>query len=105
MERDMLKVRSIVVAMTVLLGTASAWAAEGDGRRASVPPGTSVDGAGPVDGALVGGSIQRSEKRATPVEVERCRDLEGTLKAQCLRDAKAREPSPAAESEASSRRF
>jgi hypothetical protein len=42
----------------------------------------------------VGGSIQRNDKADTPKELERCRDLTGTLQAQCLRDARMREPQP-----------
>jgi hypothetical protein len=101
----MSRAETTLVALAVVLVTGSAWAADGEGRRAAVPPGTSVDGAGPVGGAIVGGSIQRSDKRATPAEIERCRDLEGTLRVQCLRDAKAREQAPAADAEASSRKF
>lgn len=101
----MSKVGTIVTALALVLGTGSAWAAQSEDRRASVPPGKSVDGAGPDEGAIVGGSIQRSDKRATPLEVERCRDLVGTLRTQCLRDAKARETAPAREAESSSRRF
>lgn len=66
----------------------------GDGDRASTPPGTSRDGAAPSDGAIKGGAIAPGEtggmpdKSATPSSeraMNRCNDLEGTLREQCLR--------------------
>jgi hypothetical protein len=67
-------------------------AAEGEERRGSVPPGTSQDGSRPNEGAIVGGSIE-ARKRAGDArkgrqDVERCRDLEGTLRDQCIADAR-----------------
>jgi len=79
---------SLALALAGLLAGLPAWSAQSETGRASVPPGTSVDGAAPSGGAIVGGSIQRSENKPTPLEVDRCRDLEGTLKVQCLRDAR-----------------
>jgi hypothetical protein len=84
---------ALALALSGALGT-PLWAAEADDRRGSVPPGASVDGAPPIGGAIVGGSIQRNDKADTPKELERCRDLTGTLQAQCLRDARMREPQP-----------
>jgi hypothetical protein len=70
-------------------------AAAGDERRGSVPPGTSQDGSGPSAGAIKGGSIE-SKDTADPddskrQEVERCRDLTGTLRSQCLADARIKD--------------
>ena len=96
------RVAAVGLALCVCLGAAPLWAAQAEESRASVPPGKSLDGAPPIGGAIVGGSIQRSDETVTPLERERCRDLTGTLKTQCLRDARMRAPIPrseAAESE------
>jgi hypothetical protein len=69
------------------LAATPALGAQSEPGRSSVPPGKSVDGAPPLGGAIVGGSIERGENKSAAAEAERCRDLEGTLKAQCLRDA------------------
>jgi hypothetical protein len=65
---------------------------------AQVPssPGTSRDGAGPAAGAIQGGSIDDSKKSATagssaaPSATEKCRELSGTLREQCLSDLRTR---------------
>lgn len=61
--------------------------------RASVPPGASQDGAQPGEGAIKGGSLEGRRATDSPIErrkeVERCRDLAGTLREQCLRDARS----------------
>lgn len=67
----------------------------GDGDRASTPPGSSRDGAGPSDGAIKGGSIAPGESGGVPNDksltpsaeraMNRCNDLEGALREQCLR--------------------
>ena len=84
-----------IVAMMSLVGLLSipaAWAAEGDERRGSVPPGTSQDGSGPSAGAIKGGSIDRKDAADTDSkpqpEIARCRDLTGTLRDQCIADAR-----------------
>jgi hypothetical protein len=65
------------------------------GPRGGIPPGTSQDGSRPSDGAIKGGSIAPDESRGVPndgssrppeVEVNRCRELSGVLREQCLRD-------------------
>jgi hypothetical protein len=81
-------------ALAGAIGAGPLLAAQADESRASVPPGVSLDGAPPIGGAIVGGSIQRSDKATTPLELERCRDLTGTLQAQCLRDARMLKPMP-----------
>lgn len=70
-----------------LSGCASA-AEDGDASkdRASTPPGTSRDDIPLSGGALIGGSIDRSVKQKR--EIRRCEDLTGTLRVQCLRDAR-----------------
>jgi len=66
-------------------------------ERGSIPPGTSQDGSGAADGALKGGSIAPGETAGVPDEktlntpteraLSRCRDLQGTLREQCLKEA------------------
>ena len=57
-----------------------------DEPRGSVPPGTSADGSKPSDGAIKGGSIVPGETGGLPNEgVKRCRELEGTLREDCLK--------------------
>ena len=56
-------------------------------ERASTPPGMSQDGAKPSDGALKGGSILPGERSGLPDEAkmrERCEELSGTLREDCL---------------------
>ena len=64
----------------------AAYAQSGD--RASTPPGTSPDGAKPADGALKGGSLLPGERSGLPDERkmrERCDELSGTLREDCLK--------------------
>jgi hypothetical protein len=78
------------------------FAAAQDGTRGSTPPGMSQDGAHPAAGAIQGGSIVPGEKAGVPQKdaadpagsaaaggganaLERCYQLEGTLREQCLR--------------------
>jgi hypothetical protein len=91
--------------LATALGAGPLLAAQADESRASVPPGVSLDGAPPIGGAIVGGSIQRSDKAGTPLELERCRDLSGTLQAQCLRDARKPEPMPGRSDERAQRKI
>lgn len=62
-------------------------AGETDGRG-SIPPGTSQDESRPAEGAIKGGSIEPDiESSRTPQEdVNRCKQLTGVLREQCLRD-------------------
>ncbi len=83
---------AVALGLAGLMCASVAPAAEGDERRGSVPPGTSQDGSGPSAGAIKGGSIE-SKDTADPddskrQELERCRDLTGTLRSQCLADAR-----------------
>jgi hypothetical protein len=62
----------------------------GEGTRGNTPPGMSQDGSRPADGAIVGGSIKPGERGGAPEKgpstrgVERCNELSGTLREQCL---------------------
>ena len=89
-----MRARRVLLAMGValVLSAQPAIGADGDGRRGSVPPGTSQDGSRPDEGAIKGGSIdaKRGERSR---EIERCRDLEGTLRQQCIADARENNPS------------
>jgi hypothetical protein len=91
--------RHIVVgiALAAVLGMSGAMGAENGERRGSAPPGTSQDGSRPDEGAIKGGSIDGTKgadkARERSREVERCRDLEGTLREQCVADARKRERS------------
>lgn len=58
----------------------------GSKEQASTPPGTTREDIPPSGGALIGGSIDRSVNPKR--EVQRCEDLTGTLRVQCLRDAR-----------------
>jgi hypothetical protein len=54
-------------------------------KRGSIPIGTSQDGSGPSDGALIGGSTDIGRK--TPQRaVNRCKELSGVLQEECLQD-------------------
>ena len=57
-------------------------------KRGSIPIGTSADGSGPSDGALIGGSVKRGgDAGASPQrDVNRCKELTATLKDDCIRD-------------------
>jgi hypothetical protein len=69
----------------------------GDGARGSTPPGMSQDGARPADGALKGGSILPGEQGGLPGKkdpagptssserLQRCDELTGVLRDDCLR--------------------
>ena len=66
-----------------------------DSQRGSIPPGQSQDGAAPSGGALKGGAIVPGETAGLPdnrseqAKIEqRCRELSGTLREDCLREAR-----------------
>ncbi|OGA81342.1 MAG: hypothetical protein A3G27_01395 [Betaproteobacteria bacterium RIFCSPLOWO2_12_FULL_66_14] len=62
-------------------------AGEAEGRG-SVPPGTSRDESRPAEGAIKGGSIEPdiSTSPAPQRDINRCKQLTGELREQCLRD-------------------
>jgi hypothetical protein len=81
-----------------LLGLSGFAAAQVDGDRASTPPGTARDGSAPADGAIKGGAILPGESGGMPDSapalpgdraLARCHELSGTLRDQCLRDARS----------------
>jgi hypothetical protein len=69
-----------------------------DAGRGSTPPGTSQDGSSAAGGAIKGGSIAPGESAGVPDDarvlqtpsersLNRCEDLQGTLREQCAKDA------------------
>jgi hypothetical protein len=83
--------------LAVLLIAIAANACAADtGERGSVPPGQSADGSRASEGAIVGGSPD-SGAAATAAQpnahdVSRCRQLQGSLREQCLRDLDGKPP-------------
>jgi hypothetical protein len=66
-----------------------------EGERGSIPPGTSQDGSRPSEGAIKGGAILPGESAGVPDagstrpserEINRCKELTGVLRDECLRD-------------------
>lgn len=57
-------------------------------KRGSMPIGTSQDGSGPSDGALIGGTLKPEiGKSKDPLrDVNRCKELSGSLREECLLD-------------------
>lgn len=84
-----------VFATLAFAGACFAQTPGAEGDRGSTPPGTSRDGAAPGEGAIKGGSIAPGETGGVPNDksvtppaeraANRCNDLEGTLREQCLR--------------------
>ena len=76
----------------LLAGLIVAWAPALAQERGTVPPGTAADGSRPQDGALQGGSIVPGERGGVPEgaprgaakALERCNELSGKLREQCL---------------------
>ena len=88
-----------LIAATAFLALASAAVAQSPEGRGNTPPGMSRDGSAPGDGAIVGGSIAPGERGGTPSgkdtnagreqALQRCNDLNGMLREQCLRNAES----------------
>jgi hypothetical protein len=77
----------LLFAAAVLLASASFSLAQ---DRGSIPPGTSQDGSSAAEGAIKGGAIQPGERSGLPEKnLARCRELSGTLREQCLKDAES----------------
>lgn len=80
-----------------LLGLSGFALAQTDSGRGNTPPGSSRDGGAPSDGAIKGGTILPGESAGmpdrTPAAGDRalshCYELSGTLRDQCLRDARS----------------
>jgi hypothetical protein len=57
------------------------------------PPGTARDGSAPAEGAIKGGSLER-DIRTSPEprrDIARCKELQGRLREECLRDLRQEE--------------
>jgi hypothetical protein len=76
------------IAVLAALAAGAAFAQSGGEPRGSTPPGTSRDGAAPSDGAIKGGTILPGEQSGMPTRKvpSRCEELEGTLRADCLKE-------------------
>jgi len=84
---------AIGLAAVVLAATTGATfgqAGEGE-KRGSIPLGTSQDGSGPSDGALKGGFLKPAlgASKDPLRDVNRCKELSGTLREDCLQDLSA----------------
>jgi hypothetical protein len=82
--------------MFVVVAAAPLAQPSGTGERGSIPPGSSRDGSRPSEGAIEGGSIPPAEASGSPPkppnrssqhESNRCKELKGALRDDCLRDA------------------
>jgi hypothetical protein len=85
--------RAFIVAFSLSAFAAYAQTTAGDATRGNTPPGMSQDGSRPADGAIKGGSIVPGEKAGIPDQspaagsterVNRCNELSGLLREQCL---------------------
>ena len=81
------------LAIALCMTVTSAFAQTGDSTRGNTPPGMSQDGSRPADGAIKGGSILPGEKAGVPDQspaagsterLNRCAELTGVLREQCL---------------------
>ena len=73
----------------VLGATTSVAFGQGEGeKRGSIPVGTSQDGSGPSDGALIGGTLKPDigASKDPLRDVNRCKELSGVLREECLLD-------------------
>jgi len=92
MEKDMRSPKALCaigLLAAVLGATTSVAFGQGEGeKRGSIPVGTSQDGSGPSDGALKGGSLKPDIGASKePVrDVNRCKELSGALREECLLD-------------------
>jgi hypothetical protein len=78
----------LLIAALALAGTVAAQS----GERGSTPPGTAQDGSRPADGAIKGGTIAPGESAGMPErKPNRCYDLSGTLREDCLKQEEERE--------------
>jgi len=80
----------IVAVLGATIGASFAQTGEGE-KRGSIPIGTSQDGSGPGDGALKGGSLKPAVgvSKDPQRDVDRCKELSGTLREDCLQDVSA----------------
>jgi len=79
-----------LLGMAVVLASASIAFGQTNGereKRGSIPIGTSQDGSGPSDGAIIGGSTERLDASKAPARaIDRCRELIGALQEECIQD-------------------
>lgn len=85
--RPLRHLRAGIVALALGAGGMSIAAEE----RGAPPPGVSRDQSRPAEGALKGGSVQpdRSSGPTPEAYADKCRQLAGELREQCLRDLSA----------------
>ena len=79
--------------LVLALFPALAFAQTGDSPRGNIAPGMSQDGSRPMDGAVKGGSIapgetggmpNRDAQTSAPERLERCNELTGVLREDCI---------------------
>jgi hypothetical protein len=84
----------IFLLLVIWAETTIAQAKPSSGERGSIPPGTSRDESRPSEGAIQGGSVSAPDGVAPEVksgsalqkEINRCKELKGVLREQCLGD-------------------
>ena len=81
-----LRLLGMIVALASAAPLALAQAEKELEKRGSIPIGTSQDGSGPSDGALIGGSTQTALDAGKSRAVSRCKELSGALQEECLQD-------------------
>ena len=100
--------RTLLLGLTLCCSVAFAQATA-DAVRGSTPPGISQDGARPAEGAIQGGSLAPGESGGVPHKdpggragsggtakpAQRCYELKGTLRKQCLADEAVKKDSAA----------
>ena len=77
----------LLIAALAFAGTVAAQTGE---QRGSAPLGTAQDGSRPADGAIKGGTIAPGESAGMP-ERNRCHEMQGTLREDCLKQQQERE--------------
>ena len=81
-----LRLLGVIVVLASTAPVALAQAEREPEKRGSIPIGTSQDGSGPADGALIGGSTQPVLDASRTRAVNRCKELSGALQEECLQD-------------------
>ena len=81
-----MRLLGMIVALASVAPVALAQAEREPEKRGSIPIGTSQDGSGPSDGALIGGSTQSVLDASKTRAVSRCKELSGALREECLQE-------------------